>query len=157
LRGFQRERLAEYEEYAEHVRCGERQSTLEHHQQLLNMLDVQTKRVYRRARIMRRSILCLLAAIASLTLCSLTTGVSLLVPGLNGGARVLAVGLFLGGMGLMFIGVVLAGVELWGSLEPVQLESQFVGRLTRELESELLKDEGAVPVNGHRRDTSERD
>jgi len=91
LRGFQRERLKEYQEYAEHVRTGsEDASTLELHQRMLDMLEVQTRRVYRRARLMRFAIMFLLSAVAALTLCSLTTGMALLVPALNGAARVTA-------------------------------------------------------------------
>lgn len=150
LRGFQRERLQEYEAYAEHLRSGRQQaSTAEHHQQVLDMLENQTKRVYRRARMMRRAILCLLSAVASLILCSLTTGLSLLVPELNGVARIAAESLFAAGMLLMFAGVLFAILELWDALEPVQLESQFVGRLARELDAEMMKDEDAAPVNGH--------
>ncbi len=150
LRGFQRERLREYEEYAQHVRTGHQDaSTMEHHQQVMKMLAVQTRRVYRRARLMRTSILFLLAGIAALTLCSLTTGLALLMPTLNGGAWLTAVSLFLGGMALMLVGVVLAFAELWNALEPVQLESQFVGELSQQLDAEMMKDEASLPVNGH--------
>jgi hypothetical protein len=150
LRGFQRERLGEYQTFAEHVREG-RQDPIcrQHHRQMLQMLEVQTKRVYRRARMMRWAILCLLVAIAGLTLSSLATGLALLVPMMNGIARIAAVWLFMGSMSVMFAGVLLAVIEMWNALEPVQLESQFVGRLARELGAELLKDEEAFPVNGH--------
>lgn len=150
LRGFQQERLREYEEYAEHVRTGrEDASSSEHHLQVMEMLEVQTRRVYRRARLMRTSIVFLLLSVAALTLCSLVTGVALLVPVLNGGARLTAVGLFLGGMALMFVGVVLAIAELWNALDPVQLQSEFVEKLSRELDAEMMKDESAIPINGH--------
>lgn len=149
LRGFQRERLREYEEYAEHVRSGvEDASTREHHQRLMENLATQTRRVYRRARLMRYAIMFLLSAVAALTLCSLTTGMAMLLPSLNGAARVAAEALFMGGMVLMFVGVLLAIIELWGSLEPVQLESQFVGRLARELDAELFKDDSKLPADG---------
>lgn len=150
LRGFQRERLREYQEYAEHVRTGEEDaSSRELHQRVMKMLEVQTRRVYRRARMMRFSIMLLLSAVAALTLCSLTTGMALLVPAMTGAARLLAEALFMGGMVLMFLGVLLAILELWGSLEPVQLESQFVGELARELDSKLLKHDSSRPGRIH--------
>lgn len=150
LRGFQRERLQESQTFAEHLREGRKDlACRSHHRQILEMLVVQTRRVYRRARIMRWSILALLAAIAGLTLSSMFTGVALMYPAVNWVARMMAVSLFMGGMSLMLVGVVLAMVELWHSLEPVQLESQFVGRLSHELEAEPLKDENAAAVNGH--------
>jgi hypothetical protein len=150
LRGFQRERLQEYQTFAEHVREGRQDPSCRHHHQLmLQMLELQTRRVYRRARMMRWAILSLLAAISGLTLSSLATGLAMLFPAFNGAARAAAVSLFMGSMTAMFAGVVLAIVEMWDALEPVQLESQFVGQLARELGAELLKDEDAIPVNGH--------
>lgn len=142
LRGFQRERLAEYEAYAQHVRSGhEDASSLQHHQQMLEMLGVQTARVYRRAKLIRASLLHLLAAIACLVLCSLCMGLSMVAPGsyLIGGY--IAQVFFVVGMVFMLGGTVLGIIEMWNALEPVQLETQFVSRLANELDNEVLRNE----------------
>jgi hypothetical protein len=146
LRGFQRERLREHEVYVEAVRAGQEDAARQHrHQQVLRMLEIQTQRVYKRARLIRRALLCLLGATACLTACSLGSGLSLVWPRVG----ILAEGLFVAGMLSLLAGVLLAMAELWNALDPVHLESEFVTRLSRELESEFLKDESAEPTNGH--------
>jgi uncharacterized membrane protein HdeD (DUF308 family) len=94
------------------------------------MLEEQTRRVTRRARLIRATLLCLLATIGCLTLCSLMTGVSVLWPP----AIYVAVGLFVVGLGLLLSGVVLAMLEMSRALDPVELETEFVTRLTEHQE-----------------------
>jgi hypothetical protein len=150
LRGFQRERLQEYEAYAQHKRSGrEDASSLRHHRQMIKMLHVQTTRVYRRARLIRAALLCLLAAIGLLTLCSLSTGLGMLAPTWSAGAGLAAEGFFLAGMLLLLAGALFGFAEIWGSLEPVHLETQVVTQLGLELDAETFKDDAALPVNGH--------
>lgn len=135
LRNFQRERLREYEEYAEHLRSGQQNaSTVDHHRQVLEMLEIQTKRVYRRARLIRRGLICVLAAIACLTVCSLTMAMALIIPNAELVARYVAEVMFIAGMILLVTGDMFAIGELWGSLDPVHLESQFVTGLARQIE-----------------------
>jgi hypothetical protein len=150
LRGFQRERLAEYEQYAEHVRSGhEDASSISQHQQMLGMLEVQTKRVYRRAKLVRGALLHLLAAIGCLVLCSLSMGLGLVAPAGGLVAGYAAQAFFVFGMILLLGGAGLGFIEMWNALEPIQLETKFVSRLSRELDSDILKDESALPDNGH--------
>ena len=141
LRGFQRERLHEFQAYNEHVRSGrEDGSSIRQHQQVLEMLQVQTTRVYRRAKMIRSALLCLLGAIACLTLCSLCLGHMMLMAAVSNWAGYAAEGFFMAGMALLLAGTMLGFGELWNALDPVHLESQFVTKLSRELEGASLKD-----------------
>lgn len=137
LRGFQRERLAEQERLSQPRRVGEHEPEWVRRRELvLDMLEEQTRRVARRARLIRLTLLCLLATIGCLTLCSLVTGISVLWPP----AIYAAVGLFIVGLLLLLSGVVLAMLELKGALDPVELESEFVARLTEHQESAGAQD-----------------
>jgi hypothetical protein len=150
LRGFQRERLQELERYADHVRTGQEDaSSIRHHQRILEMLEIQTSRVYRRARMIRAALLCLLAAIGSLTICSLCLTLLTSVPSLERLAGLAAHGFFIVGMVLVFGAAFFGFREAWVALEPVHLESQSVTRIGEELDNELLKDASALPADGH--------
>jgi len=102
-------------------------------QELLGMLKVQTERLGRRARLIRGTLMCLLATIGYLSACSLCLGLSAICPPL---ARAAAV-LFVVGMVTMIIGVALAMVELLQALDPVELESRFVSDLAHDAAADL--------------------
>jgi hypothetical protein len=123
LRSFQRERLHEQEALARQ-RTGDQPDAIAavRHQELLGALQVQTQHVTRRARLIRRTLLCLLLTIAFLSLCSMAVGLSILWPGLI----YVAAPLFVLGLGLLLVGVIFAMIEMKYALDPVELESQFV-------------------------------
>ena len=122
LRAFQRERLNEQESLARERSAGGDQIAIVRHQEMLGALQIQTERVTRRAKLIQQTLLCLLMTIACLALCSLVVGLSTVwAP-----AMYIAVPLFVIGLLLLFVGVVIAAVELKQALDPVELESQFV-------------------------------
>ncbi|HSW45677.1 MAG TPA: DUF2721 domain-containing protein [Phycisphaerae bacterium] len=133
IREFQRERLTEHDRYL-HARAEGRLTDLarRRHQQLRQMLQIQTTRVTRRARLMQLGILCLLATIASLTICSLALGLSTF----HSGANYIALVCFVFGGIFLLMSVILAAVEMKAALDPVEQESQFVSRLSEELEQQ---------------------
>lgn len=96
----------------------------ERHREMVQMLELQTKRLIARANQIRRGLICLLAAIGTLISSALLAGAGVLVPV----ALYLAGSLFIAGMLLALTGVSFAIAELRGSLEPVTLEAQFVDR-----------------------------
>lgn len=130
LRAFQRERIQEQEWLLEHDRPGgEAPQIVARHQQFLAVLEIQTVRVTRRARLIRNTLMCLLGAIAALLLCSLASGLSVPFPA----ARYSAVAMFLGGVALILLAMIFAMMEIHRALEPIELEAQFVRRLTRQM------------------------
>lgn len=168
LRSFQRERLRELEEYAQLGRTGrEDAAAMRHHQQVLEMLEGQSARVYRRAKRVRAGLLCLLGAIACLTLCSLSLGLTVLAPSFERWAGYAAEAWFIIGMLLLLSGTLCGIAELLHALDPVQLESQFVTRISRELESEINRDSGhspdgdlpidGLPIDGSMESTDDKD
>lgn len=133
LREFQRERLLEHEKYLQARTEGKlTEIARRRHRQLREMLEIQTARVGRRARLIQASILSLLATIACLTVCSLALGLSTLHASMN----YIAIVFFATGSLLLLLSVILAGVEMKAALEPVEQESRFVSRLSEELEAE---------------------
>jgi hypothetical protein len=120
LRGFQRVRLHE----RERLRGGADPDAADAQvrRRLLDLLEAQTSRVTRRAKLIRRTLMFLLLAIALLIACCLLLAVSVVVPR----AAVMAVPVLLLGMLSMLAGIVTAMTELKSSLEPAELESQFV-------------------------------
>ncbi len=142
LRGFHRERLEEQQEYARQLFAGtlDRFTMVRHHR-ILDMLDIQTSRVTRRARLVRRTLLALLATVCCLTLCSLATGLSMVWPP----AMYTAAGLFLLGSLLFLVAILLALMEMLGALEPVELEREFVSRLSKELDEMARGYNGTIP------------
>jgi hypothetical protein len=146
LRSFQRERLAHIEvlgqfkfEAGPQKGADAPESTAAlpdaylHHQRLIAMLDDQTKEVLVRAKLIRRTLQFLLFTMASLTLCSLSMGVSVPWPP----AVFIAATLFFLGMALLATAIAFAIAEIGRALRPVELESSFVERL-----SEEFKDKG---------------
>ncbi|HVT87778.1 MAG TPA: DUF2721 domain-containing protein [Tepidisphaeraceae bacterium] len=131
LRAFQRERLNETEALARNRASGggDSISTVKH-QEMLGMLQVQTKHVIRRAHLLQRTLLCLLLTIACLSICSLCVGLSAIWPV----AMFAAVPLFIVGLLLLFVAVIFACLELQRALDPVELESQFVQDMVENFE-----------------------
>jgi Flp pilus assembly protein TadB len=134
LRNFQRERLHEQESYLSKIRQAPVDpGEADRHQRFLDVLATQTNKVGRRARLIRLALLCLLATIASLVLCSLLAGLGVVLPEFD----IVAAVLFFMGMLLLFIGVILAMTEMLSSLEMIELESRFVKGMEEQLESEI--------------------
>ena len=130
LRAFHRERLAQQEQLERPAgagagaAAGAGRSTL-----LMEVLEEQTRHLFRRARLVRGALGCLLGTIACLTVCSLLSGLSVLwYPAAAG-----AVALFVAGMLLLLSAVGLAMAELRGALDPVELETELVAGLTERL------------------------
>lgn len=129
LRAFQRERLSEQALIAELARSGDSGASepdQQRHQALEKVLSDQTERVIRRARLLRRTLQCLLAAIASELLCSILIGVSLFWHW----AVYAAVGVFFWGLALVLCAVLFALSELRTALDPVELEMRMVAQLS---------------------------
>ncbi len=131
LRGFHRERLQIQEDYARSSAAGQPDRfAIDRHRRLLDMLELQTARVTRQARLVRLTLYCLLGTIACLTACSLATGLSVLLPA----AKYPAMALFVTGMLLLLAAVVPAILDMRLALAPIELESRFVSRLEDEFE-----------------------
>ena len=153
LRGFHRERLHE-QERMDRRREGASAGANDDggncgapHGLMLEVLEEQTAHLLRRARLIRRTLLCLLSTIASLTLCSLLSGLGVVWPP----AAVAAVALFLVGMALLLAGILFAMAELVRALDPVELETEFVAGLTGVVthgRSELVRKAAAGSGNG---------
>lgn len=132
LRAFQRERLAEHQHLARLRTTGDPDPLgIDRRERLLDMLEAQTAGVTGRARLIRAALLCLLATIGMLTVCSLLAGVSAVWPP----AIYASVACFAAGMCLLLAGVGFAAAEMWRALDPVELESAFVTRLADEFAS----------------------
>lgn len=86
LRGFQRERMHE-QEILQSV-GDKKDATAQRHWLMLELLEVQTKHVIRRAKLIRLTLLFLLLAIGMLIGCGLMLGLSVLLPAaiVEGGA-----------------------------------------------------------------------
>lgn len=134
LRTFQRERLIEQERLAhdrriDGVESDVQAATRRRRERLLAMLAEQSDRVTRRARLIRATLLCILGAVACLTLCSFFTGLSALWPS----AAYPAAWVYLAGIMLLLSGVCCAIAELSRALDPVEIEVDFVDELAEEL------------------------
>jgi hypothetical protein len=126
LRAFQRERLAEQALLDRETDEAMRQRRSE----LLALLSTQTDGLMRRVRVLRRVLFCLLATIAALVLCSLSLGISVLLPPFIYPAVVM----FVLGLGLLLAALTFAMLDLRLSLDPVLLETSFVHRRTRRVD-----------------------
>ncbi len=101
----------------------------ERHRRVLAMLSEQTERVTRRAHLLQAALMCLLSTIACLTACSFFAGLSVLFPAmLWATAATFGVGLV-----LLLMAVVFAMIELRAALDPVELEEDFVSRMSEEV------------------------
>ena len=123
LRSFDRERLHEQEALArQSASATPDEVALVRHRELLGMLETQTRHVIRRARMIRKTLGCLLLTIACLAICSLCLGLSTIVSWLIYPAA----GLFVIGLLLLVVGVIFAMIEMKFALDPVELENRFV-------------------------------
>jgi hypothetical protein len=131
LRAFHRERLAAQEALARERAKAEPDSVaVVRHQEVLGMLHVQTEHVKRRARLIRRTLGCLLLTIIFLAFCSLAVGLSAVWPG----AIYAAVSLFVIGLLLLIVGVIFAMIEMRYALDPIELESRFVTEMMQQFD-----------------------
>jgi hypothetical protein len=125
LRGFQRERMAEQE----HIHRIEKLRPLDEEsmrrRRILENLAEQTKRTFRRAKLIRLTLLCLLGTIGLLVISSIMNGISVVWPEAHMGAAIL----FISGMGLLLVGIACAIAELFSVLEVVESETRLVGEL----------------------------
>jgi hypothetical protein len=133
LRGFQRERLREQELIQ---RDGADAEEIEVHRKVLGLLETQTARVTRRAKLIRLTLQFLLLAIGLLVVCGMLLGLSVLWPA----AMIASVILFMIGKLSILGAVVSAMLELHASLEPAELESQFVSDLLHQENSTHVAD-----------------
>jgi hypothetical protein len=126
LRAFQRERMAEQalldRETDDALRA--------RRQELLGVLHTQTDSLIRRVRLIRRTLFSLLATIASLVLCSMSLGLSVLLPPVIG----VAVAFFILGLTLLLWALLFAAMDLRLSLDPVVLETSYVTRRLRKID-----------------------
>jgi hypothetical protein len=131
LRAFHRERLQAHEAIAKAQKANppdDRAIVLG--QEILGMLELQTRGVLRRARLIRRALICLLLTVACLAVCSLALGLSTIIPQLV----YVAVGCFVVGMVFLVSAVGFALAEVARALEPVDLESRFVKEMVERYE-----------------------
>jgi hypothetical protein len=141
LRQFQKERIQEEEACARlKLKPHPDKLTLLRHERMLELLETQTKRVTRRARLIRVTLLCLLATIALLVACSFFSGLSTVWPQMIYIAAVL----FYVALALLVLGIIPAFIEMTKALEPIQLERQLVSRFAREL-GQLAQEEPPAP------------
>jgi hypothetical protein len=117
LRAFQRERLREQERAEQ---CKEPE--LSRRRRMLDILELQTAHVTRRAKLIRLTLMFLLLTIGLLVCCCLMLGLSALVPN----ALYVAISLLITGLLSMLCSTIAAMMELKAALQPVELESQFV-------------------------------
>jgi hypothetical protein len=124
LRAFQRERLAEQllldKETDDTARNRRRE--------MLDVLGEQSESLVRRVRLIRRTLFCLLATIASLVLCSLSLGLSVI---LGNPLLILAIAFFVLGLGLLLGAIAFAMLDLKMAMDPVVLETTFVTKRVR--------------------------
>ncbi len=88
----------------------------------LKGLEIQTQAILYRARLIRRTLVCLVSCIIGMLLCSLTLGLGLIIPHLN----FVALSFFILGMLSMLVAMITALMELSLSLKPVSLEQDFL-------------------------------
>jgi hypothetical protein len=152
LRSVQRERLKGQEVLRAALDKHDNDAALLQ-RRLLHNLALQTERITRRARLIRRTLLGLLATVAFLVLSSLLNGVALFWPS----AAFVAAALFVCGMLSLLTGVFFAMLELKFALDVVQLESDLVSELTEpaariELSPKTNRTKTGVFADGDERD-----
>jgi ABC-type multidrug transport system fused ATPase/permease subunit len=126
LRAVQRERL-ELQDKLDRLSVAdiERFSGMRH-TTILESLSEQTTRIHRRAKLIRSTLLFLLATIAVLIVSSMLNGLTVVWPGLMPAAAIT----FVCGMWLMLCAISCAAAELFAALSPAELESAVVAELT---------------------------
>ena len=137
LRAFHREQVNEQEALARLRRASREPDPIGvvRHQEVLGMLEVQVRRITRRARWIRRVLGCLLMTILCLALCSLLLGAGAVwqdKPVLS----ILAATMFVSGMAILVTGIVFALVELRQALDPIDLEARFIADLPDRFEND---------------------
>jgi hypothetical protein len=126
LRGFHRERLHEQDEIARlQSETPIDDDHLTRHRRILEHLDMQVERVLRRARLIRSTLFCLLATIAMLVLCSIALAFAVPFPAVF----YVAAAAFLIGMCLLLAATIFAAREMFGALNPAEIEASFVADL----------------------------
>ena len=120
LRGFQRERMHQQE--ALQKLGDQKDAAAQKHWLVLELLELQTTHVIRRAKLIRLTLLFLLLTIGMLIGCSLALGLSVLLPT----TIYVAIPLFVCGLLSMLAATITAAMELKRALEPVELESRFI-------------------------------
>ena len=125
LRAVQRERLAMQDQLNRLSPADLEREPARNSLSLLESLADQTLRIRRRARLIRNSLLLLMAAIGSLIISSFLAGGMIFWPQLTA----LAAAAFALGLILAFAGVLYAAIELTHALRPVELEADIVSRI----------------------------
>lgn len=127
LRGFHRERLHELDEITQLEAEGNAADSerLARHQRILAHLNKQVEQVLARAKLIRATIMCLLATIAMLVLCSIMLGLAIFWPA----AFYVGAATFLLGMCFLLAAVIFAAREMVRALNPAELEASFVAEL----------------------------
>ena len=134
LRNFSRELLREQDKYARQLHKPDSDpQMIRRRLQLIEMIETQSVRVSRRAKLIQWTLLCMLGTIGSLTACSLMLGVSVFWVQ----AIYAAIPFFIFGMLAMLAGVALAAFEMKAALETTEMESQFVRQFTRTLHEDF--------------------
>ncbi len=123
LRAIQRERLAEEAGLMRETDEAARSRRYE----LLGVLGTQTDSLVRRIRIIRSTLFCLLATIIAMVLCSMSLGMSMIVPWLIE----VAVVCFLAGLSCLLGAMGFAMIDLLVAIQPVVMESDYVTRRIR--------------------------
>lgn len=108
-------------------------------QMLIDMLDSQSEQITDKARMVRKSLNCLLSAIASFLFCSVLTGAE----DLNEWIGTAALGMGVLGVVLFVTGLLWAKRELALSLEPLEAEKEHLKIVT---DLYLKKSRGAKPL-----------
>jgi hypothetical protein len=93
---------------------------------LMESLAEQTANIWRRARLIRATLLNLMGAIAAMVMSSLMNGLTIVWPQAFVGTAML----FIGGMVFLMAAVACASAELIIALDPVELEAGVVSELT---------------------------
>jgi hypothetical protein len=128
LRGFQRERLAEQDQIHRIERLDPPdEHALSRRRRVLDNLSEQTQRTFRRAKLIRMTLLSLLGTIALLVISSILNGLSVIWPQAYFGAALL----YVSGMLLLLVAIACAIAELFSVLEVVESESRLVTDLAR--------------------------
>lgn len=125
LRAVQRERLEVHGRLGAMLPDDVKGGLVLHQTCIMESLAEQTVRIWRRARLIRWTLLNLMGAIAAMVMSSLLNGLTILWPRAAVGAAVL----FIAGMMLLMAAVICAATELWIALEPAELEAGIVSEL----------------------------
>jgi drug/metabolite transporter (DMT)-like permease len=141
LRAVQRERIQELHAYRAADSSGDIDS-MERHRRLLNNLGQQTARIIKRARLIRLTLLCLLATVGLLVISSLLNGAAFFWHPAAVGAAVA----FMSGLTSLLLGVIFAMCELRAALDVVELESELVSELTQYDADEASEESGSDTV-----------